>query len=130
MAVTTNDPASLHPVMLRPGRFDKMFFVPPPDLEARRMLFQLYLTDIPRCDDVDPSLLDQLATQTDGYSANDIEAIVDEAKLMAVVNNEESATKEVDKDNLLEALALVETSIMSEYIDSAEQFMKTFKVRR
>lgn len=130
VAVTTNDPASLHPVMLRPGRFDKMFYVPPPDMEARRMLFQLYLSDIPRCSDVDDVLLDELARKTDGYSANDIEAIVDEAKLMAVVGNAECDTREVEKDNLLKALALVETSIRPEYMASAEQFMKTFKVRK
>ncbi len=129
VAVTTNDPASLHPVMLRPGRFDKMFYVPPPDLEARRMLFQLYLTDIPRNEDVDADLLDQLADQTDGHSANDIEAIVDEAKLMAVVGNRDH-DKKVEKEHLIKALALVESSIRSEYIDSAEQFMKTFKVRK
>ncbi|MCK4757057.1 MAG: AAA family ATPase [Thermoplasmata archaeon] len=131
IVATTNDPDSLHPSLLRPGRFDKIFFVPPPDTAARKEAFNIYLRDIPLADDVDDALLDMLTMKTSGYSNADIAAIVDEAKLIAVVNDKEkTARRAVSRDHLLRALDMVETSITEEYVESSKAFMDHYKVRK
>jgi len=126
---TTNRPQVLHPSLLRPGRFDKMFHVPPPDKKARAKIFGIYLRNIPRNKDVDASFLAALAEKTDGFSSADIAAIVDEAKLMAVINCQDASTRAVSRNDLLNALNRVEGSISPEDLDSSANFMKTYKVR-
>ena len=44
---TTNRPQTLDPALLRPGRFDKIFYVPPPDLAAREDIFKIHLKGVP-----------------------------------------------------------------------------------
>ncbi len=133
IVATTNDPDSLHPSLMRPGRFDKIFLVPPPSSKARKETFKIYLKYIPIASDVDDELLDILAMKTSGYSNADIAAIVDEAKLTAVVNNDpdgEVCERTVCKDHLLNALKMVETSITKEYLESTKKFMERYKVRK
>lgn len=69
----TNMPWDVDPAFKRPGRFDKLVFVPPPDEEAREIIFRLKLTDKP-IDSIDFKLL---AKQTELYSGADIENIVE-----------------------------------------------------
>ena len=71
--------------------------------------------------------------KTSGYSNADIAAIVDEAKLIAVVNGKEdgeASERAVRKEYLLEALTMVETSITKEYLESTKKFMERYKVRK
>ncbi|MEM3445433.1 MAG: AAA family ATPase [Thermoplasmata archaeon] len=81
VVATTNRPHLLDPALLRPGRFDKIFYVPPPDLKAREDIFRIHLKDVPTAGYIDYRLL---AHRTEGYSGADIAAIVDEAKLIAI----------------------------------------------
>ena len=76
----TNTPWHLDAAFRRPGRFDRIIFVPPPDTEARAEIFKLKLHNKPS-KDVD---FKKLANKTKHYSGADIEAIIDiaiEAKL-------------------------------------------------
>lgn len=68
----TNEPWSLDPAVLRPGRFDAKIYVPLPDAAARFRLFEIYLSRLPLDDDVD---LAALVERTAGYSGADIKAI-------------------------------------------------------
>ncbi len=68
----TNEPWSLDPAMLRPGRLDAKIYVPLPDAVARFKLFEIYLGKRPLADDVD---LARLVEATGGYSGADIKAI-------------------------------------------------------
>ena len=65
----TNYVDRMDPAALRPGRFDKKIYVPPPDFEARRSLFEIGLADRPCDRNVD---FDQLAELTEGFSCADI----------------------------------------------------------
>ena len=69
----TNTPWHLDPAFRRPGRFDRIIFVPPPDTEAREAIFKLKLKNKPT-DGVDYTALSK---QTNDYSGADIEAIID-----------------------------------------------------
>jgi len=73
----TNMPWDVDPAMKRPGRFDKLVFVPPPDEPARAELFRQRLRDVPLADDVDPA---PLARATAHCSGADVDGIVEEAK--------------------------------------------------
>ncbi|HYG40341.1 MAG TPA: AAA family ATPase [Cytophagales bacterium] len=69
----TNTPWHLDPAFRRPGRFDRIIFVPPPDQEAREAIFKLKLKDKP-VENIDYLVLSK---QTADYSGADIEAIID-----------------------------------------------------
>lgn len=76
----TNAPWHLDAAFRRPGRFDRVLFVPPPDAQARSAILQILLKGKPT-KDVD---YDALAKRTDGFSGADLKGMVDvaiEAKL-------------------------------------------------
>ncbi|MBT8507796.1 AAA family ATPase [Methanomicrobiaceae archaeon CYW5] len=79
----TNRPDMLDEAMMRPGRFDRVIYVPPPDAEARRKIFGVYLSDAESILTGDINVED-LVAKTDGYVGADIEALVREAKLGAM----------------------------------------------
>jgi SpoVK/Ycf46/Vps4 family AAA+-type ATPase len=69
----TNSPWHLDPAFRRPGRFDRIIFVPPPDDTARESIFKLKLENKP-LDKIDYSKIIKLTKE---YSGADIEAIID-----------------------------------------------------
>ncbi len=77
----TNRPDMVDRALLRPGRFDRLIYVPMPDLEARKEIFRIHLRGKPLAEDVD---IDKLAERTEGYSGADIEAICNEATMLAI----------------------------------------------
>ncbi len=77
----TNRADMLDPAVLRPGRFDAVIFVPPPDEPARFEIFKVHTKNMPLAKDVD---LERLAQMTDGYSGADIEGLCREAAMTAV----------------------------------------------
>lgn len=77
----TNRPELIDPALLRPGRLERLVFVPPPDAEARADILRAAGRDVPLAGDVD---LDALASELDGYSAADCAALLREAALTAM----------------------------------------------
>jgi AAA+ superfamily predicted ATPase len=71
----TNAPWHLDPAFRRPGRFDRILFVPPPDAEARAAILELHCREKP-AQDIDYA---QLARKTEHFSGADLKAIVDVA---------------------------------------------------
>ena len=71
----TNAPWHMDSAFRRPGRFDRVIFVPPPDLPARAEILRLKLAGKPQ-DDVD---VHAIAKKTDRYSGADLAALVDRA---------------------------------------------------
>jgi len=69
----TNAPWDVDSAFKRTGRFDRTFFIPPPDEEARAEIFELYLKDLP----IEELNYDVLAKETDGFSGADIKGVVD-----------------------------------------------------
>jgi transitional endoplasmic reticulum ATPase len=65
----TNEPWSLDPAVMRPGRFDEKVYIPLPDREARRDILDMNLKGLPLGPDVD---LDRLADLLEGYSGADL----------------------------------------------------------
>ncbi|MBM3229277.1 AAA family ATPase [Candidatus Parvarchaeota archaeon] len=88
----TNRPAMLDGAILRPGRFDKIVYIPPPDLPARKKIFELNLagTGIQATDYA------KFATETEGFSGADISSICQKAKMKLVSASIENKKKGVD----------------------------------
>jgi transitional endoplasmic reticulum ATPase len=79
----TNYPDMIDPAMLRAGRLDKKFYLPPPDFEARKLMFEMYLKNRPLDFGID---YDQLSRLTEHYVSADIELLVNEASRLALKN--------------------------------------------
>jgi transitional endoplasmic reticulum ATPase len=77
----TNRPDMIDQALLRPGRFDKLLYVPVPDLEARKEIFKIHIRDRPLGKDIS---IEDLSRRTDGYSGADIQAVVDTAAMFAI----------------------------------------------
>ncbi|MDR2963123.1 MAG: AAA family ATPase [Bacteroidales bacterium] len=77
----TNYPDMIDPAMLRAGRLDKKFYLPPPDHEARKAMFEMYLNKRPLDFGID---YNQLAALTEHYVSADIELLVNEAARLAL----------------------------------------------
>jgi transitional endoplasmic reticulum ATPase len=79
----TNRPDMIDPALLRPGRLDRIVYVPPPDAEGRRRILEVYLGGAKTILSGEISM-DDLVARTEGYVGADIEALVREAKLAAM----------------------------------------------
>ncbi|HEX5116416.1 MAG TPA: AAA family ATPase [Pseudonocardiaceae bacterium] len=77
----TNRPELVDPALLRPGRLERLVYVPPPDVDARSAVLRSTARNTPLADDVD---LAAVAGELDGYSAADCAALVREAALTAM----------------------------------------------
>lgn len=82
---TTNRKDMIDPAVLRKGRLDLHYYVPEPDFETRKLMFQKHLSNRPLSADID---YDVLAGMTDNYASSDIAYIVNEAALAAALAGE------------------------------------------
>ena len=71
----TNTPWHVDPAFRRPGRFDEVLFVPPPDAAARAAILAVLLRDRP----VAEMDIDRVAQRTDGFSGADLRGVVERA---------------------------------------------------
>lgn len=77
----TNRPNAIDSAILRSGRLDKHIYLPPPDLEARLMMFKLYLSKRPTELGLDYIIL---AKATENYVSSDIKFLCDESSRNAL----------------------------------------------
>ena len=111
----TNYPDRIDSAILRSGRMDKRIYISPPDHEARKLLFKIYLTGRPYDKSTD---FEKLATLTDGYVSSDIELIVTQAARLAVNGDNDI----IDQEELETAIKSVSASLPPEEIERYEQF--------
>ncbi|MGC8663206.1 MAG: CDC48 family AAA ATPase [Thermoplasmata archaeon] len=87
---STNRPDIIDPALLRPGRFDRLVYIPPPDKEARLKILQVHTRNMPLAEDVD---LKNIADKIENYVGADIENICREAGMFAIRENREKVTR-------------------------------------
>jgi SpoVK/Ycf46/Vps4 family AAA+-type ATPase len=97
LVATANDIAALPPELMRKGRFDEIFFVDLPGIEARRSIISVHLSKRKR----DPSKfdLDALVEASAGYSGAEIEQ-----SIISALHNAYSAKQELTSDHVLFAM--------------------------
>jgi len=115
----TNRPDIIDPAILRPGRFDRLIYVPEPDEKARLEIFKIYTKNMPLAEDVD---LAELAKRTKHYSGADIEAVCREAAFFAL-RRDINASK-ITKEDFENALKKVPPSITPDMENWYKSFMK------
>lgn len=114
----TNTPWNLDPAFRRPGRFDRIVFVPPPDLSTRETILKIKLNNKP-IGNID---LHSIAKKSENYSGADIDAIIDiaiEAKLESSFI--EGIPKPLETNDLLNALKKHKPSTQ-EWFSTAKNF--------
>jgi transitional endoplasmic reticulum ATPase len=118
----TNRPDILDPALLRPGRFDRVLYVPPPDKAARLAIFKIHTREMPLDEDVD---LDILASVTEGYTGADIEAVVREAAMLAARENINA--QKVSMRHFEKALLKIKPSVGAEEKAEYDRILSNFK---
>jgi len=117
VVAATNRPDMMDQALLRPGRLDRVVYVPLPDLETRRKVLNVHTRSIPMSSSVD---LDMVAVRTDGYSGAEVAAICNEAALAAL---EESVTaSEVTETHFETALSNLKPRISAELFSVYDKF--------
>lgn len=106
----TNRPNSIDPAILRAGRLDKVIYLPPPDFEARELMFKLYLEKRPREVGLDYSVF---AKATENYVSSDIKFLCDEASRKAL-----KIKSRISKEILLETITNNRPSISLKELNS------------
>ncbi|MEM0384785.1 MAG: CDC48 family AAA ATPase, partial [Candidatus Caldarchaeum sp.] len=112
----TNRPDLLDPALLRPGRFDRLVLIPPPDEKARAEIFYIYTRKMPLADDVN---IEVLASRCEGFSGADIESLCREAALAALRRDKD--TEKVYRRDFEEALLSVKPSISPQMMREYER---------
>ncbi|MFT6398856.1 MAG: ATP-dependent 26S proteasome regulatory subunit [Bradymonadia bacterium] len=117
----TNVPWSVDPAFRRPGRFDRVLFVPPPDFEARVEILHIQLADRPISDAIDAAVL---AKRTSGFSGADLENLVETAADLAIEQALETGVESpIDQNMLLEALLEVRPTT-TEWLTTARNYAR------
>ncbi|KAL6186746.1 hypothetical protein ACLB2K_042865 [Fragaria x ananassa] len=77
----TNRPHAIDAALVRPGRFDLVLFVQPPDLEGRKQILSVLTREIKLGDDVD---LKQIAEETEHFTGAELKGLCKEAGIVAL----------------------------------------------
>ncbi len=77
----TNRPDIVDPALLRPGRFDRLLYVPPPDRDTRVEIIKIHTRDIPLAEDVN---IEHLADMTENFTGADIASFTSTAVMLAI----------------------------------------------
>lgn len=120
----TNKPFMLDEALLRPGRFDKILYIPPPDEEARKKVFAIGLAKF--LEGVD---LDVLAKATEGYSGADIASICQEAKMEAVRRKLRKEDFKITTEEVLNIIYSRKPSISKRSLEEYAEFAREYGER-
>src|SRR5687767_6229833 len=77
----TNRPDIIDAALLRPGRFDRLLYVPSPDRDSRIQIIKIHTNKKPLAEDVD---IQKLADLTDRYTGADISSLSSAAVMLAL----------------------------------------------
>lgn len=114
----TNAPWRVDNALRRPGRFDRVLFVPPPDAAARAAILKIHLRDLPH-EDMD---IATLARKADKFSGADLRALVSRAAEQAIMAEMKTGKNvKVTQKMLLDALAGMQPST-AEWLETARSY--------
>ncbi len=114
----TNAPWRVDSALRRPGRFDRVVFVPPPDAAARAAILDLHLRGLP----FEPVDSAKIAQQTRKFSGADIRALVGRAAEQAMMTEMKTGkTSKVTQKMLLDAIKGMRAST-TEWLETARNY--------
>ncbi|MCL4379321.1 MAG: AAA family ATPase [Candidatus Marsarchaeota archaeon] len=125
MVGATNAPNLIDPAMMRPGRFDKIIYLPPPDFNARVQIFDLFLRHLPMANDVS---LDKLAEETERFTGADIKVL---CETVAQRVSQEAAAKhtilQITEEDLIDRINATKPSVSLAQIEQYQKFRLDFE---
>ncbi|MDO8553493.1 MAG: AAA family ATPase [Candidatus Micrarchaeota archaeon] len=121
----TNKPGLLDTAILRPGRFDKIFYVPPPNEKGRSDMFKIHLGNL--AEGVDAAVL---AKKTEGFTGADIAGICQDVKMSALKNRIASKSSKITTEDLLKVISRRRPSVTKDMLVEFENFMEEYGERR
>jgi transitional endoplasmic reticulum ATPase len=119
VVAATNRPDMVDPAVLRPGRFDRLIYVPEPDDKSKLQIFKIYTKNMPLKKDVE---LPVLVAAAKYYSGADIEALCREAAMVAL--RKDVGTKEVTLEDFVEARKRIGPSVTPDMEKWYKSFMQ------
>jgi len=121
----TNKPALMDPAIMRPGRFDKIFYVPPPGAKGRADMFRLFLGKFAA--DVDANAL---AIATERFSGADIASICQSVKMNALRAKIGKQEMTVTTQALLDIIRSRKPSITPGLLEEYKEFVEAYGERK
>lgn len=116
----TNVPWQLDPAVTRPGRFDRLIYIPPPDKKSRSEILRQYMNSVVRKGEID---YEKIGDLTEGYSAADMEFLCRYSSQKAFMKSIEGKQNEfVTMDTFLDALKVIKPSINKNIIEKYVKF--------
>ncbi len=116
----TNKPWSIDSAFLRPGRFDEKIYIPLPDYEARKKMFEIQLSKLPHEDDLDYDLLAKL---TEGCNGADIKEVCEKLKMSAINDSIKTGIEQtIGMDDVEKIKDTIKSSVQKDEIYRIEEF--------
>jgi transitional endoplasmic reticulum ATPase len=115
---TTNFPEIIDDAILRAGRLDIKIYIPPPDFEARKAMFEMYLAKIPKDFGIN---YDILAENTVNFVSSDIKLLVDEVA-RGLRKSRGRATMEILENKIKNSNPSVNTQVLKDHDRIKEKF--------
>ncbi|MEO0275305.1 MAG: ATP-binding protein [candidate division WOR-3 bacterium] len=122
----TNKPELIDSAFLRPGRFDKIFYVSLPDEKARIEILRLQLKG--RDHDLTDEDIREIAKKLEGYSGADIENIIDESAFEAFKEGKIKKLKKEDikikKEHIITIINKTRKSVNEDEVEKIEKWAR------
>ena len=115
----TNRPEILDKALIRPGRFDRLIYIPPPDKESREEIFNIVLSKMKIENGID---MKELSDMTEMFSGADIAKVAREAGMNAL--SEDIDIECIRKEHIMNAIKNTKPIITKDMIEYYEQFAK------
>ena len=121
VVAATNRPDMIDPALMRPGRIDRLIYVPPPDDSARLDILKIHTKSTPLDEDVD---MEALVIPTQGFSGAEVAALCKEAAMSALEENMQAVV--VCQRHYISALQVFKPQITTAMLD----FYHDFEIRQ
>jgi transitional endoplasmic reticulum ATPase len=125
LIAATNRPDILDPALIRPGRIDRLCYVPPPTVTERLEIYKIFTTKMPLGPDVN---LEKLSTQSDFFTGADIESHCRESAIRALREN--IRAKKINLSHFELAMKDIHPSASKEVCEFYEKFEDSLKQKR
>ncbi len=120
----TNKPSMMDPAIMRPGRFDKIFYIPPPERNDRAEMFRINLGQF--ADSVD---IEVLANATPSFSGADIASVCQELKMGALRKKIAKKEFKATTDYIMSIIKGRKPSITLQTLDECKNFLAAYGER-
>ena len=117
----TNKPRMIDSAFLRPGRFDKTFYIGLPDKNARSEIIKMQLRN--KANELNSDEISEIAENLDRYSGSDIEHIIGEAAFVAYERRRAKKVK-IKKDDIMKVIEVTSPSVTPNEVKQIKEWAK------